>query len=144
MVSDHFVFIDTFFLESFDSSSCQFRIFVIPIFSSHSQITNMTLSIIIYKGVLTARQKIKDNKTWQIEFLSVSNKLLGIPIINKKFSQEDDKKEIRLWEITYLDEDLRIMRAKNAKDTNTESFIFVLERKAPNNLITSLVGLAGG
>ena len=107
----------------------------------HDPIHNL---YIIYKGALTARQKIKDNKTWQIEFLSVSNKLLGIPIINKKFSQEDDKKEIRLWEITYLDKDLRIMRAKNAKDTNTKSFIFVLERKAPNNLITSLVGLAGG
>ena len=42
-----------------------------------------------FQGALTARQKIKDNKTWQIEFLSVSNSVFGIPIINKKFPQEE-------------------------------------------------------
>lgn len=97
----------------------------------------------MYKGALTATQRIKDNKTWQIEFLGVSNSLFGIPVINKKFPQEDDKKEIRLWEITYLDEELRIMRAKNVKDVKAKPFIFVLERKIPNNVIASLAGLVG-
>ena len=127
-----------------------------------------------FQGALTARQKVKGNKTWQIEFLSVSNSVFGIPIINKKFpqeeshafltyshicsyiysyiysyvhifiihTQEEDKKEIRLWEITFLDEELRIMRAKNIKDRNATPFIFVLERKQPNRLISNLAGLA--
>ena len=99
-------------------------------------------SYCLHKGALTATQRIKDNKTWQIEFLSINNSLFGIPIINKKFPQEQDKKEIRLWEITYLDEDLRIMRAKNVKDKSAKPFIFVLERRVPNNMIKSLVSFA--
>ena len=59
---------------------------------------------------------------------------------NKK--EEEDKKEIRLWEITFLDEELRIMRAKNIKDRNATPFIFVLERKQPNRLISNLAGFA--
>ena len=33
-----------------------------------------------------------------------------------------------MWKITYLDDDLRILRAKRESDTDEDAFIFVLRR----------------
>lgn len=36
--------------------------------------------------------------------------------------------QIRLWKITYLDEDFRIMRARRPETSEDKSFIFILRR----------------
>jgi hypothetical protein len=41
----------------------------------------------------------------------------------KKF---EPKSQIRLWQITYLDNNLRIMRARRIEAPENDSFIFVL------------------
>lgn len=60
-----------------------------------------------------------------IEFDYILNKIFGISLPIKHFPPGD---QIRLWEITYLDEDLRIMRARRVEKESKESFIFILKR----------------
>jgi len=74
------------------------------------------------EGVLVAKQRIKDDVTWEITFDYVYNSFKTDP---KYF----DGKEIRLWEITYLDQDLRIMRARRPESSRESAFIFVLTRE---------------
>eukprot|EP01038_Epipyxis_sp_PR26KG_P015979 gene15979-21685_t len=71
-------------------------------------------------GGLIAKQTIKNDFTWQIEFERVGNTLAGIISLPKKYFIPGD--QIRLWEIIYLDEDLRILRARRPEADSKESF----------------------
>jgi len=75
------------------------------------------------EGFLQANQEVVDYNTWSIDFDFVSNKIFGIQTPTKKFPT---KSQIRLWRITYLDNNLRIMRARRVEASDDESFIFIL------------------
>jgi len=75
------------------------------------------------EGFLQANQEVYDSNTWAIDFDFVSNKIFGIQTPMKKF---EPKSQIRLWKITYLDNNLRIMRARRLEASSDDSFIFIL------------------
>eukprot|EP00600_Ochromonadales_sp_CCMP1393_P016025 CAMPEP_0175037838 /NCGR_PEP_ID=MMETSP0005-20121125/24591_1 /TAXON_ID=420556 /ORGANISM="Ochromonas sp., Strain CCMP1393" /LENGTH=276 /DNA_ID=CAMNT_0016299239 /DNA_START=3 /DNA_END=833 /DNA_ORIENTATION=- len=81
------------------------------------------------KGALVARQSVYDSNTWAIEFDRVVNEIAGVRLPTKKF---EPGSQIRLWEIVYLDQDLRILNARNIIN-DSESFLFVLSRELPEN-----------
>ena len=76
-------------------------------------------------GALIASQRVKDSYTWEIEFDRIENAIFGIPLPVKTFKTQ----EIRLWQIAFLDNELRILRARRPETDSTESFIFVLVRE---------------
>jgi hypothetical protein len=79
------------------------------------------------RGALIAKQRVKDKVTWEIEFDRVGNKIGGfISLPIQKFIPGD---QIRLWEITYLDQTTRIMRARRPESARDDSFVFILERE---------------
>lgn len=75
-------------------------------------------------GALVASQRVRDSNTWEIEFDRIENSIFGVPLPVKKFKTQ----EIRLWQIAFLDNELRILRARRPEKDSTESFIFVLVR----------------
>lgn len=102
-------------------------------------------------GALTANLSIPNGNTWyviillflidvlqqslntrihsiyrEIEFDRVENSIFGIPLPSKVFPP---KSQIRVWRITYLDQDLRIMRAGRPESKPSEYFIFILRRE---------------
>lgn len=78
-------------------------------------------------GALIAKQRVKDKATWEIEFDRVGNKIGGfLSLPTKKFIPGD---QIRLWEITYLDQNTRIMRARRPESLRADSFLFILEKE---------------
>eukprot|EP00959_Pyramimonas_sp_CCMP1952_P034582 724986-Pyramimonas_sp.AAC.2 len=77
-------------------------------------------------GGLSAAVNIISDDTWRITFADINQYLGPFKLQTKQFDQE--KPEVRLWKITYLDDDLRIMRAKKENDPDEEAFIFVLRR----------------
>jgi len=77
-------------------------------------------------GALVAKQRIVADDTWSIEFQRLSNKiadLIQLPIVAFPAGSQ-----VRLWEITYLDDDLRVMRAGRLPMKRDESFIFIFRR----------------
>lgn len=78
-------------------------------------------------GVLVADQSVKDSNSWQITFDKLDLSIFGVRIISKKFPANI----VRIWEITYLDRDLRILRARQPDKSREESQIFVLRREEP-------------
>lgn len=76
------------------------------------------------RGSLQATQTIFDDKTWQIEFIDVVNFIAGVKVQSKAFKT----KEVRLWKITYLDDDFRVLRARRPESPESDAFIFVFER----------------
>lgn len=86
-------------------------------------------------GALIAKQSILNDNTWSIEFDRVGNKLFNT--INLPATRFEPGSQIRLWEITYLDTDLRIMRARRPGiiDKPKESFIFILKKELDSNRI---------
>lgn len=85
----------------------------------------LSISFPPIQGGLVANQAIKDNNTWEIAFDRVGNYFAGWKLSSTKFPV---RKEIRLWDITFLDDELRIMRARRDDRSAEESFIFVLIR----------------
>lgn len=80
-------------------------------------------------GELVAKQIVLDQNTWQIEFVYARNSVVGLSFPKVNFPQEEGKKEIRLWKITYLDQDFRILRARRSDSVSeADSFIFVLRK----------------
>jgi hypothetical protein len=80
-------------------------------------------------GELLAKQVVLDKNTWQIEFVNARNSIFGLALAKVNFPQEEGKKEIRLWKITYLDKDFRILRARRSDSVSeADSFIFVLTK----------------
>jgi hypothetical protein len=76
-------------------------------------------------GALIASQRVKSADTWEIGFDRIENAVFGIPLPTKKFKTQ----EIRLWQIAFLDGELRILRARRPETDSTESFVFVLVRE---------------
>ena len=91
---------------------------------------------------MSAAQEVISPDTWRITFADVQQYLGPFKLQTKEFDQA--KPEVRLWKITYLDEDLRILRAKREGDPpadakggkddtghplSFEEFIFVLRRE---------------
>lgn len=85
-------------------------------------------------GALVAKQRIVADDTWSIEFQRLSNKIadfIQLPI-GTSFPPGS---QIRLWQITYLDDDLRIMRAGRLPLRPDESFIFIFRRLSDSDRI---------
>jgi hypothetical protein len=80
-------------------------------------------------GGLVARQSIQDSQTWRIEFLYVENSVLSF----KTKKEFPPKEQIRLWKITYLDDDLRILRA--GREDSEESFLFICTRDQDSEML---------
>ena len=76
------------------------------------------------RGALAADLEIISDDTWQITFDDVQQYLGAYKVATKAFPR--DPPEIRQWKITYLDDTLRILRAKNIRAP--EEYIFVLRR----------------
>eukprot|EP00466_Bigelowiella_natans_P006030 jgi/Bigna1/143017/aug1.75_g17725 len=110
-------------------SSGQLGPFVGDVYQDLSEgiIKNILVIPPLLKGALVANQRVRDPNTWEIEFDRVGNMLGPFKLPTKQFEPGD---QIRLWEIVYLDDDLRIMRARRAEKDSMESFVFVLERDA--------------
>eukprot|EP00981_Chlorochromonas_danica_P007079 scaffold1551_cov164-Ochromonas_danica.AAC.7 len=85
---------------------------------------------ITLKGGLQAKQTVKDANTWQIEFLNTASTLLGFLPFQKKVFPPGEF--IRLWKITYLDDDFRILRARRPETSEDKAYIFILRRDEPN------------
>ena len=77
------------------------------------------------RGGLAADLEIISDDTWQITFDDIQQYLGPFCVATKAFPR--DPPEIRQWQITYLDEELRILRAKNIRAP--EVYIFVLKRE---------------
>jgi len=78
------------------------------------------------KGALVASLVIPDNTSWRITFEKISNTIFNFKLPEKQFPQDKDK-EVRIWKITYLDKDLRIMRA-GRPESPQNTFLFVFRR----------------
>ena len=92
-------------------------------------------------GALVAKQETSKPNEWRITFDYITNSItlfgaLKVLTIRKEFLSDIGQQEIRKWEITYLDDDFRVMRAKNDKDSGNdkEAFIFILEREQEADL----------
>lgn len=77
------------------------------------------------RGVLVADQLVNDKTSWKITFDKLEVSVFGVKFIKKKFPANI----VRLWEITYLDRDLRILRARQPEKSRDESQIFLLVRE---------------
>ena len=89
------------------------------------------------KGGLVAKQSVYDKETWRIDFQYVTTtvEIFGVPIGFPGRRTFVVGQETRLWRMTYLDDNLRILRAKRLKRGNKDEgkeekqgFIFVLKR----------------
>ena len=59
----------------------------------------------------------------EINFDRLRNQLGSFKLPSKVFTSDE---QIRLWNIVYLDKELRILRAKRKELDNGESFLFIL------------------
>jgi len=92
---------------------------------SRSRIENiLDIDSVGIRGVLTAKQSVLDDSTWQIVFDRLKITIFGMTIFDRAFP----RKEIRNWRCVFLTESIRIIRAKRAEsdDAGDEGFIFVL------------------
>ena len=73
---------------------------------------------------------ILDKETWRIDFDYVANgvEVAGIPLGAPQKKPFEAGKETRLWKITYLDDNLRVLRARRLEASEKDSSIFVLKR----------------
>ena len=92
-------------------------------------------------GALVAKQRIVADDTWSIEFQCLSNKIAGF--IRLPISTFPPGSQIRLWQIIYLDDDLRIMRAGRLPLRRDESFIFIFRRLADSDRIVVNIWIWG-
>lgn len=61
----------------------------------------------------------------RITFEKISNSIFGFKLPEKEFPKG---KQVRIWKITYLDDDLRVMRAGRPENMESEYFLFILRR----------------
>ena len=87
------------------------------------------------KGGLVARQSTYNDNTWAVDFDRIGNILFGVFRLPSKTFEPGS--QVRLWNIVYLDETLRVMRAKRLDEDENEnekgvgkkeSFVFILQR----------------
>jgi len=83
----------------------------------------LKLDFLRVEGCLIAKQTVLNSNAWQIEFDRLENSVAGFKLPINKFKT----RQIRNWNIAYLDNDLRILRAK--RPDATESFLFILRRE---------------
>jgi len=84
-------------------------------------------------GALVAKQRIVADDTWSIEFQRLSNKIADF--IQLPIGTFPPGSQIRLWHITFLDDDLRIMRSGRLPLRRDESFIFIFRRLSDSDRI---------
>ena len=91
---------------------------------------NIDLPGLKIRGGLVAKQSILDKETWRIDFDYVANgvEVAGIPLGAPQKKPFEAGKETRLWKITYLDANLRVLRARRLEASEKDSSIFVLKR----------------
>lgn len=90
---------------------------------------NIDLPLVKISGGLVAQQSIYDKETWRIDFDYVFNSVLfGRTPLGSQKKPFEVGKETRLWKITYLDDNLRILRARRLASPEQEGYIFVLKR----------------
>eukprot|EP00854_Cymbomonas_tetramitiformis_P022477 gene22477-27125_t len=85
------------------------------------------------RGGLTADLQIISDDTWRITFDNVQQFLGPFKVQTKVFDRVTP--EVRLWKVTFLDEDIRVLRAKKEDASDEESFIFVMERSEPERFV---------
>ena len=61
----------------------------------------------------------------RITFEKISNTIFGFKLPERMFPKGE---QVRIWKITYLDDDLRIMRAGRPDNVESEYFLFILRR----------------
>ncbi|KAG7356867.1 plastid lipid-associated PAP/fibrillin family protein [Nitzschia inconspicua] len=102
-------------------------------------------------GELTATPSIRDDTTIAIAFVKVGTKLAGFLPFGPNIEFEQNK-EIRLWDHIYVDDDYRILYAKNAaSDANSVSssdglsnsikdrgFLYVMKRADGDRFSTNI------
>lgn len=62
--------------------------------------------------------------------LEVYNSFAGFRVQESKF--DSAVTERRIWEMTYLDQDFRILYGRQESSASSEGFIFVMERETDN------------
>lgn len=72
---------------------------------------------------LVATWEVKDEDTWEVLFKHLELRVFGRAVLHREF-----KNVRRLWRMTYLDDQLRIMRAKRPGKADDQAFLFVLQR----------------
>lgn len=85
------------------------------------------------RGGLTADLQIISDDTWRITFDNVQQFLGPFKVQTKVFDKVTP--EVRLWKVTFLDDDIRVLRAKKEDASDEESFIFVMERSEPERFV---------
>jgi hypothetical protein len=86
----------------------------------------MQISFPPIRGGLSAALEISSTDTWRITFVDINQYLGPFKLKTTLFDQQSP--EVRLWKITYLDDSLRVLRAKKEDDPDEKAFIFVLKR----------------
>ena len=79
------------------------------------------------KGALVAKARVKSKDAWEIEFDRVGNTLGGVVPFGPKITFEPGA-QIRIWEILYLSEERRILKAYRPGAPEDEKFLFVFQR----------------
>jgi hypothetical protein len=72
---------------------------------------------------LIATWEVVDDETWEVKFEHVQISAWGKQVLFKRFGDVR-----RIWKITYLDQQLRIMRARRPEKREDQAFLFVLQR----------------
>lgn len=91
-------------------------------------------------GELTATPSIHDDKTVAIAFVKVGTKIAGFLPFGPNIKFEENK-EIRLWDHCYVDENYRILYARNAVNEGNEQsrgFLYVMRRADEDQFSTSM------
>lgn len=81
--------------------------------------------VIIYYVIFYSSSIAYCNTYRRITFEKISNSIFGFKLPEKEFPVGE---QVRIWKITYLDKDLRIMRAGRPESTESEYFLFILRR----------------
>lgn len=72
---------------------------------------------------LVATWDVVDDATWEVKFEHVEVTAWGRRVVHREF-----KNVSRIWKITYLDPELRVVRARRPEKREDQAFLFVLQR----------------
>jgi len=72
---------------------------------------------------LVATWEVLDDSTWKVFFRDITIRLGGVPLLRKRFQDTT-----RVWKVTYLDADTRIMRAGRT-GAPEDDFVFYMQRE---------------
>lgn len=76
------------------------------------------------QAILTATWQIVSDATWKVKFDGIAVSILGQKLFTQKFNEV-----YRIWDMPYLDNDLRIMKGRRPECDADDAFIFVMERE---------------